>query len=186
MKNINYILLILFIFLTACKEKKGSSKEPAISAISIIKGQLNQLDTSFFQIEKFETIDGKTDTTYLKREEVKYLAKDFLSLPDISQNNYTENYTEERLIDETQNTLSITATANNEKQEIQKQIIIVPLDKFAKGNVQSIYIDRFVQTNDSLLQQKLFWEIDKYFRIGSIIQKGTKPEKIQVLKVTWE
>jgi len=186
MKNNNYILVILFLFFIACKEKKTSSKEPAISAISIIKGQLNQLDTSFFQITKFETTDGKTDTTYLKREEVRNVAKDFLSLPDITQNNYAENYTEERLIDETQNNLSITATAKNEKQEIQKQIIIVPLDKFAEGNVQSIYIDRFVQTNDSFLQQKLFWEIDKYFRIGSIIQKGTRPEKTQVLKVIWE
>jgi hypothetical protein len=186
MKNNSYILVILFTFLIACKEKKTSSKEPAISAVSIIKGQLNQLDTSLFKIMKFETMDGKTDTTYLKREEVRDMAKDFLSLPDISQNNYAENYTEERLIDETQNTLSITAMAKHENQEIQKQIIIVPLDKFATGNVQSIYIDRFVQTNDSLLQQKLFWEIDKYFRIGSIMQKGTQPEKTYVLKVTWE
>ena len=186
MKKIFGPLVLVFTLLIACKQKKKSSKEPAISAISIIKGQLNQLDTSLFQITKLETTDGKTDTAFVKREEVRGLAKDFLSLPDITQNDYAGNYTEERLIDETQNVLSITATAKNDKPEIQKQMIIVPLDKFAAGNVQSIYIDRIVQAKDSLLQQKLFWEIDKYFQVGNIIQKGILPEKTLVLKVTWE
>lgn len=186
MKKVFIICFISGFLLFSCKEKKEPLKDPAISVISIIKGQLNQLDTSFFQLTKFETVEGKTDTTYIKREDIRALAKDFLTLPDISQNNYTDNYSEERLIDETQNTLSITAVAKDEKLEIQKQIIIVPLDKFATGSVQSIYIDRFVQVNDSSLQQKLFWEIGKYFQVGSITQKGNEPEKTHVLKVTWE
>ena len=186
MKNNYYSLLVIFFFFTACKEKKDSSKESAISAISIIKGQVNHLDTSLYQIMKFETYDGKTDTSYLKREEVSNIAVDFLSLPDISQNDYTDNYIEDRLIDAGQNTLSITATAKTDKQEIQKQIIIVLLDDLATGKVQSIYIDRSVQVNDSTIQQKLFWQIDKYFRVGSIIQKGNMPEKTHMLKVTWE
>lgn len=172
--------------LTACKGKNETSKEPAISVISIIKGQVHHLDTSLFQIMKFETIEDKTDTSFLKREEVRNFAADFLSLPDITLNDYLDNYVEERLIDAGQNTLSITATAKKESLEIQKQIIITPLDEFATGNVQSIYIDRFVQTKDSTIQQKLFWQIDKYFRVVSIIQKGDLPEKTHILKVTWE
>jgi hypothetical protein len=62
----------------------------------------------------------------------------------------------------------------------------VPLDEFATGKVQGIYIDRFVQLNDSSIQQKLFWQIDKYFQVGSIIRKGNLPEKTHILKVTWE
>jgi hypothetical protein len=176
---------ILFLF-AACKEEKKSSKEPAISAISIIKGQVNHLDTSFYQLMKFETREGKTDSAYIKREDVKGLAAGFLSLPDITQNDYSANYEEDRLFEAGQNTLSITATAKNDKLEIQKQIIIVPLDKFATGKVQSIYIDRSVQVNDSSIQQKLFWQVDKYFQVGNIIQTGNQPEKIHLLKVTWE
>lgn len=186
MKNIFILLAFLSIGFSSCEEKKEKSNEPVISAISIIKGQLNHLDTSFYQISKIETIDGKADTAYLKREEVRGLASDFLSLTDISQKDYSENYIEERLIDEGQNTLSITATAKNEQQEIQKQIIIIPLDEFASGKVESIYIDRSVQIKDSSIQQKLFWQIGQYFQVGSIIQKGSAPEIIHIRKVKWD
>ena len=185
MKNYNYTLLIFCLALLSCKEKKKDKTEFGISAISIINGQVNKLDTSFYQIMKYDIQPGKTDTTYMKREEVRKMASDFLSLPDITKDNYAENYTEEKMLDETQNTLSITATAKNEKLEIQKQILIVPLDASAAGNVQSIFIDRLVQMNDSTIEQKLFWELDKYFQIGSIIQVGNNPEKIKTVKVTW-
>lgn len=186
MKNIFISLVFLSNVFNSCKEKKQTANEPVISAISIIKGQLNHLDTSFYQISKIETIKGKTDTTYLKREEVRGFAFSFLSLTDISQSNYSENYIEERLIDEGQNTLSITATAKNEQQEVQKQIIIIPLDELASGKVESIYIDRSVQMKDSSIQQKLFWQIGQYFQVGSIIQKGSDPEIIHIRKVKWD
>ena len=186
MKNIFISLVSFSIVFNSCKEKKENSHEPVISAISIIKGQLNHLDTSFYQISKIETINGKTDTTYLKREEVRGLASDFLSLTDISQSNYSKNYMEERLIDEGQNILSITATAKNEQQELQKQIIIIPLDELASGKVESIYIDRSVQIKDSSTQQKLFWQIGRYFQVVSIIQKGSDPEIIHIRKVKWD
>ncbi len=178
--------VVFGLLLISCNGNKEKKVEPGISAISIIKGQVNHLDTSLYQIMKYEMQDGKTDTAYLKREEVREWAASFLSLPDISKNNYSENYTEERLLDAEQNSLSITSTAKNEKMEIQKQIIIVPLDDMATGTVHSIYIDRLVQVKDSSIEQKLFWQIDKYFQIGNIIQVGSHPEKMKMLKVTWE
>ena len=182
-----YYIFILFVYVTTgCKEKKETSKGIAISVVSIIKGQVNHLDTSLYQIMKYETKNSKTDTSYLKREEVRGLANSFLNLPDISKNNYEDNYTEERLIDQGQNTLSIIATAKNEKLEIQKQIIIVPLDELAAGKVQSIYIDRFVQVNNIDTEQKLFWQVDKFFQAGNIIQAGGPGEKTEIIKVTWQ
>ena len=186
MKNLYYFIITILFFPVSCKEKKEETKEPPISALSIIKGQLNHLDTSFYQLMKFETQNGKTDSTYIKREEVRALATDFLSLNDISQADYFENYEEVRLIEADQNTLSITSTAKKTSEEIQKQIIIIPLDEVASGKVESIYIDRWAQINDSSIQQKLFWQIGQYFRIGSIIQQGNEPEIIHTLKVTWK
>lgn len=186
MKKILSLSILYATLLYSCTSPKKSNEEIPISALTIIKGQLNQLDTSLFQFTKLETTDGKTDTAYIKREEVRKLADDFLSLPDIAQSGYTDKYTEERLIDNMQHTLSITATAKNETLEIQKQIIIVPLDQYASGTVQSIYIDRYMETSEGSLQQKLFWEIDKYFQIASIYQPDNGPEKTLILKVFWE
>lgn len=186
MKKITGFIFSLILFICACRNKKKTTDEVPISAVSIIKGQINHLDTSLYQFTKYETVNGKTDTTWTNREEAKKLAGDFLSLPDITQKNYLSQYTEERLIDAAQNTLSITSTAKNEAAEIQKQIIIISLDKIESGNVSSLFIDRIKEVKDSLIEQKLFWEIDNFFQIGNIIQVKNQPEKSQMLKVAWE
>ena len=184
----NYVILPAFIaiFLAACKEKKETKQEPPISALSIIKGQLNGLDTSLYSIIKYEKADNITDTAYLKREEVRKLAAPFLTLPEIADKEYYENYTEERLIDAQQETLNITTTAKNENAEIQKQIMVITLADVSSGKVQSIFIDRYIPSKDSTVEQKLFWEIDNYFSIGSIIEKENQSEKTRFTKVVWQ
>jgi len=184
----NYLILptLVIILFIACKEKKETKEEPPISALSIIKGQLKELDTSLYSIIKYETADNITDTTYLRREEVRKFAAPFLSLPEIADREYYKNYTEERLIDAQQETLNITSTAKNENAEIQKQIMIITLADVSSGKVQSIFIDRYIPSKDSTIEQKLFWEVDKYFSIGSIIEKENQPEKTHFTRVTWQ
>ena len=191
MKNYLIVPALIVILLTACKEKKVSKKEealkePPISALSIIKGQLNHLDTSIYEVKKFETTGNVTDSAYLKQDEIRSLALPFLSLPDIADEKYYEKYTEDRLIDAQQNTLNITSISKSDTAEVQKQILIISLSPTANSTVQSIFIDRYISKGDSTIEQKLFWEIDKYFSIGSIIGKENQPEKTQTTKVTWQ
>ena len=186
MKNYLFIPALIIILFAACRGKKEAKQELPISVLSIIKGQLNHLDTSLYGIIKYETADNTTDSTYLKRDEIRKFAAPFLSLPEIADKNYYENYTEERLIDAQQETLSITTTAKNENAEIQKQIIVITLSDVSNGKVQSIFIDRYIPSKDSTIEQKLFWEVDKYFSIRSIIEKENQPDKIHHTKVTWQ
>jgi hypothetical protein len=183
-------LTILFL-LIACKGKKDVAKEKSkddqpISALSIIKGQLNDIDTSLYEIKKFETINNVTDSTYLRREEIRKIAAPFLSLPDIADEKYYEKYTEDKLIDIEQNTLNITSFSKSDTAEIQKQIIIVSISPTENSKVQSIFIDRYISKGDSTIQQKLFWVLDNYFSIRNIIEKENQPEKIHTTKVTWQ
>ena len=191
MKNYLIVPLLTATLLTACKEKKDSKKkeelkEPPISALSIIKGQLKHLDTSIYEVKRFETTGRVTDSSYLKQDEIRNLAGPFLSLPDIADENYYEKYTEDRLIDAQQNTLNITSISKSDTAEVQKQIIIISLSPTTNSTVQSIFIDRYISKGDSTIEQKLFWEVGKYFSIGSIIEKATQPEKIHTTKVAWQ
>ena len=186
MKNYLIIPVLIVISFSACKEKKEAKQESPISALSIIKGQLNRLDTSLYSLIKYETSDNITDSTYLKREEIRKFAAPFLSLPEIADKNYYNNYNEERLIDAQQETLNITSTAKNENAEIQKQIIVITLSDVSSGKVQSIFIDRYIPSKDSTIEQKLFWEIDKYFSIGTIVEKENQPDKTHFTKVAWQ
>src|SRR6186713_3552372 len=186
MKIYLFIPALIIILFVACKEKKEAKQELPISALSIIKGQLNHLDSSLYEIIKYETADNTTDSTYLKRDEIRKFAAPFLSLPEIADKNYYENYTEEKVIDAQQETLNITSTARNENAEIQKQIIVIALADVTNGKVQSMFIDRYIPSKDSTIEQKLFWEMDKYFSIGSIIEKENQPDKTHLTKVTWQ
>jgi|GEM_PF-1022791 len=192
MKNFLIISALTIIFFTACKEKKDpvKEKEPKedrpISALSIIKGQLNHLDTSIYEVKKFETTNNVTDSAYLKQDEIRKFAQPFLSLPEIADEGYYEKYTEDKLIDIEQNTLNITSIAKSDTAEIQKQIVIVSLSPTENSKVQSIFIDRYIAKGDSTIEQKLFWVLDSYFSIRNIIEKENQPEKILTTKVTWQ
>lgn len=191
MKNYLIAPILTATLLTACKQKKDLKKEEElkeapISALSIIKGQLNHLDTSIYEVKKFETTGNVTDSTYLKKGEIRNFAGPFLSLPEIADENYYEKYTEDRLIDAQQNTLNITSLSKSDTAEVQKQIIIISLSPTTNSTVQSIFIDRYISKGDSTVEQKLFWEIDKYFSIRTIIEKVNQPEKIQSTKVAWQ
>jgi hypothetical protein len=192
MKNYLFLAALLVMLLAACKRKRDPEKEKEvkeerpISALSIIKGQLNDIDTSLYEIKKFETINNVTDSTYLRREEIRKIAAPFLSLPDIADEKYYEKYTEDKLIDIEQNTLNITSFSKSDTAEIQKQIIIVSISPTENSKVQSIFIDRYISKGDSTIQQKLFWVLDNYFSIRNIIEKENQPEKIHTTKVTWQ
>lgn len=187
MKNYWVIPVIAVSLFTACKGKKDEKQEPSISAVSVIKGQLHQLDSSMYFFIKVERNGNKNDTTYLRRDEIRSLAEPFLSLQDVTDKNNYKKYTEEKLIDAQQETLNITSTLNDgEEAEIQKQIIIVGMDGQSNGKVQSIFIDRAINSADSTIEQKLFWQIDKYFTIGTIITKENQPEKTSYTKVEWQ
>jgi hypothetical protein len=176
----------LFVLASSCKNKSKAKEETPISVISIIKGQVQHLDTSLYQFTKYQKKEDHPDTSWINREEAIRLASDFLTLPDISQKNYRSDYTEERLIDAAQNILSITAIAKKEDAEIQKQIIIINLDELASGKVSSLYFDRIKQVRDTVIEQKLFWEIDKFFQEGTSILVNNQQEKTELLKVSWQ
>ena len=186
MKSYVFAFAGCLIFLVSCKNKKKDPEEAFVSSASIIRGQVNHIDTSLYQITKYSTTEDQTDTVFLKREELREEAQSFLELPDITVKDLQKKYTQEQIIDAGQNTLSITSVANDSTLEIQKQIIIVGLEDGNSGEVRSIFIDRIRNYPDSSIEQKLYWEVDKFFRIANIIQKENSPEKTSLIKVTWE
>ncbi len=187
MKNYLIIPALSVILFSACKEKKGSNEEVPISAISIIKGQLKKLDSSMYAFTKYEKNDNKTDTAYLKREEIRKFAEPFLLLPDIADKKIYQKYTEERLIDAQQETLNIISTLKEgENSVVQRQIMIIGMADVSSGKVKSIFIDRYVNSGDSTIEQKLFWELDKFFTVDNLIQKDNHNDKYHYTKIAWQ
>jgi hypothetical protein len=182
--------LPLFFFIISCGNKKDESSTPEdiFPVLSFIRSQVAHVDTSFYQIVKLDIIDStRTDTTYVKREDFRHLAKDFLELPDLEEKQYRGRFTEKRFFDETLNRIIITCLPNDASKEMmQRQELVVIPDPFSEeGKVNSIIIHMVSNSRDSSVEKKLLWQADKSFQVTTITQNPNSPEKITTTKVVW-
>ncbi len=187
MKKYFALLFPFMLAVSACKSKKEEPEKKFVSVLSLIESQVAQVDTSLYSIIKIEQKDSlPADTTYIRREEFRAAAKDFLSIPDLSDKKVAKRYKEETLFDETINRVVITYTPQNpDKEEIQKQELLVKPNAATGDKVNNIIINRVISNRDSFMKQNMLWRMDKSFQVATIIQKPGKPEKTTTVKVTW-
>lgn len=186
MKFLYYLLFSVVFF--SCKEKNKRSAPDAefFPVLSYIKGQVAQIDTSLASIIQIEkTNNGQPDTTYIKREDFKMVAKEFLQLPDISSAEIKEDYEVTNMYDDLLDAFIFTYTTNDEEHEIKKQDVILEPQTDGKSKIKSIVIDKWVTRDDSTIHQNMLWDADKRFLIITKIDKAGQPEKIKTQEVKW-
>lgn len=178
LSTIHALLLMLF-FYYGCKQKKND----VFPAIDFIKGQIANVDSSVYRIVKLIPITDSTyDTAYVKREDFKKLAKDFVETPDISKT-FGGKYNEERMMNNELGLAVFIATPKDEGLEVRRQEVRIlpgPPDE-----VQSIYIERLKTDKDSSVLKRMTWYTDKKFQIITITQKKDTPEKTSIIEVVW-
>lgn len=187
MKKYLVLSLPFILALPACKSKKKEPEKKYVSVLSLIESQVAHVDTSLYSIIKIEQTDSlPPDTTYIPREEFRTAAKDFLSIPDLSDKKVAKRYKEETMFDQTINRVVITYTPENPSgEEIQKQELLVTPNAATGDKVNNIIINRVIGNRDSLKKQNMLWLMDKSFQVATTLQKPGKPEKITTVKVTW-
>ncbi|HEX7844161.1 MAG TPA: hypothetical protein VF476_00090 [Chitinophagaceae bacterium] len=176
------------VLLSACKEKSNDNNEQEVffPALSFIQSQVAHVDTSIYSIIKLNYIDSiRTDTEYIRREDFRLQAKDFLSLPDISSSKLRKRYKEDKqYLTDLERVLLTYLPVDPEKENIQRQEVLISPD--ATGDkVNSIIIDYVSNTKDSLVEKKLLWRVDRSFQVTIIKQKPGQPETITTTKVIW-
>ena len=183
----NSILLFLIVVI-ACKqkEKEKTPTETFFPVLSFIKSQVAHVDTSFYQITKVTWPDSlHTDTTYIKREDFRGLAEDFLEIPDISVPKYKDLYAEEKFYDEGMNKVILTyRPKNSDTSIIQRQEVLINHNQFG-DNVNSFIIYLTITNEDSSVEKKLLWQVDRSFNVVTSVQKPGQTETSQRFKVIW-
>ena len=179
-KNRLLLLLSFAVFYWSCKEKKND----VFPALDFIKGQIARVDTSLYPIMKLvPTSDSTYDTTYVKREDFKTLAKDFVETPDISKQ-FNGKYVEERMMNNELGMAVFIATPKDENLEVRRQEVrIVPNPP--NDQIQSIYIEKFNERGDSSVMKRMTWYTDNKFQIITITGKKDEPEKTSEIEVVW-
>lgn len=188
MKFLNLAGFLTALYLVSCsnKEKTTEESEPIFPVVPYIQSQVAHVDTSLYSILELNYRDSvNTDTQYIRREDFRKLATDFLELTDISGKKYRGRYKEEKLFDETMNRVILRYTpVDPAKEIIQKEEILIAPDP-SGDNVTSIYIEQLINNRDSSMRKLLLWQVDKSFSVTTIIQKPGEAETTSIRKVTW-
>lgn len=188
MKKLLLLLVAGTLILPGCKSKEKEPEKKYVSIISLIKKQVEHVDTSLYPILKITTVDSlPPDTVYIPREEFASAAKDFLDIPDLSNPKVAKKYKEEQArYDESLNRVVITYTPlNYEKEEIKKQELLITPNEAAGDKVSNVIVLREINNKDSFLQKKMLWQMDKSFQVVTTRQKPGMPEKVTIVKVSW-
>lgn len=188
MRNYLPLLFSVIILVPSCKQKKKEEDKHFISVVSLIKKQVEHVDTSVYNIIKTVYIDSlHIDTAYIQREQFADIAKDFLDIPDLSDKKVAKRYKEDPAVqDEMLNRVIITYTPiNPDKEEVKKQELLATPVPGQEARVNNIIIIREISNRDSFLQKKMLWQLDKSFQIVTTSQKPGKPEVTSTTKVTW-
>jgi hypothetical protein len=152
--------------------------------MDFIKGQVAGVDTSVYRILKLVAVTDSTyDTTYVKREDFKKLAKDFLETPDISKE-FGGKYTEERMMNNELGLAVFIATPKDEDLEVRRQEVRILPDP-PNDKVKSIYIEKLNGNKDSSILKRMTWYADRKFQVITITQKKNEAEKTSVMQVIW-
>jgi hypothetical protein len=167
--SVSAAFLLTILFYCSCKQKKND----VFPAIDFIRGQIANVDTSVYRILKLVPVTDSTyDTTYVKREDFKSLAKDFLETPDISKK-FDGKYTEERMMNNELGLAVFIATTNDEDLEVRRQEVRILPDP-PNDKIKSIYIERLNGNKDSSVLKRMTWYADRKFQVITINRKMKK------------
>lgn len=188
MKNQKILALMacFILFLIACKTKeKKAEKNNFIPAQSIINDQLKDIDTALYTIIRINYRDSThSDTEYIRREDIRLVSKDFLDLPELSP----EKYTEENIPGPAGNLSTISyKPIQPGKEDVQRLDFIIDPDlaDIGKSVIKSIYIDRGFSNKDSSMQKRMLWLVDKSFQVSITRQLPGQPEINTRYRVIW-
>ena len=186
MKKIWLLPLFAFtlIIYTSCKGKSKTNDYWPV--LSFIGGQVRLVDSSLNSIMKIERMDSDTtwDTSYIRHEEFRALAHDFLETPDLTNNSIGKNYKEEKTYDPTlDRIIYIYTPIKGEPELIRQEVVIAPQDTSYK--IRSIIFEKIKDQKDSVIHQRLLWLADEKFQVVNIIEKNGQPVSSKTTEVIW-
>lgn len=189
-QKIIFTLFISCLFYISCKpkeDKKDEKKEGFFPVLSYIKSQVAHVDTSLYMIRKLVSVDSTWDTSYIKREEFRNYAADFLDLPDLSDKTIAASYDESKFFDASLNRAIMTYSPKDKSEQIQREEVTIEPGAGEPDKVKNIIVDKLIVSKDSTtVTKRLLWVVDESFQVTTIIQKNGMPDSTQTTKITWE
>ncbi len=191
LKNI-LLLFIATLFILTCKQKKVAVLPQQISqpnnsffpVTQYILGQLNELDSLPVTPLKITSINGKIDSVWIKREDIRSFAQPFLT-PIIDSITCHKYFSEKSFLDQTINAFTFSYDPINklpDSIELKRWDVYVDPEN---NKVKRIFIvKQLIDTKISQIIQ-LTWKSDYYCKITTISEKPGVQPKIKEEQLIW-
>ncbi len=192
-KLFTFLIAGLLIILSACHSKNTdvpagkNTKEPQtiFPVTDFLKGQLRQIDSMPVTPLKTVTVNGKTDSAWLKRESIRLFAAPFL-IPVIDSLTMAPYFSEKSFLDQTINAVTFSYDASAKLPDSIKlrhwDVYIDP----QTGTVQRIYLVKESVENSTNTTTQLTWKTGQWCSIRMIMQKTGKDPEIKEERMIWD
>lgn len=179
---------LLLIFASCHSEENGTIvKNKAADTTNIfpvtsfLKAQLKEIDSLPVTPLKAVSENGKTDSTWLKREDIRKNATPFLT-PLIDSATMISFFSEKSFLDQTINAFTF---SYDPKVKLPDSINLTHWDVYMNSQTNKIERIYLVKENADTTKQ-LTWVVNKWYSIRTIIQEPGKEAKIKEEKMIWD
>lgn len=199
--KINYLFLILIsISIVSCNQSKPvpvttpidstqqKTEEKKIDSFfpvtSFLRGQMVITDSLPITPLHFFTVNGKTDSAWLKPNELHAFLQPFFS-PAITSTNLTSLFKETSFNDLSLNAVTFTYDPT---QQLPDSLNLRHWDVYINpqtGKVFKVYIVKNIKENNKTYIQQLTWQVGEYAKIVNIYTEG-KIATIKEDKFVWK
>jgi len=188
-KLLSFLVPAFFTFFTACSGKTNNAPstnnstqtENIFPVTDFLKGQLRILDSMGVTPLKIISANGKTDSVWLKREDIRKNATPFLQ-PVIDSANMYALFSEKSFLDQTINAFTF---SYDPKNRLPDSIKLTHWDVYTDPQTNSIARIYLVKENADTTSQ-LTWLVNKWYSIRTIIQLPNGQPQIKEEKIIWD
>lgn len=193
-KLFTYISLSIFLFCSSCHSGKNTNEfstnvtqenKSIFPVTDFLKGQLRLTDSMQSTPLKITVSNGKADSIWLKREDVRSGAVPFLT-PIIDSATMSSFVSEKSFLDQTINAFTF---SYDPKVKMPDSIKLIHWDVYVNpesGTVQRVYLVKETAENDTNIITQLTWVTDKWYSIRTITQLPEKEPEIKEEKMIWD
>ena len=190
-------LVFIIFFLFGCKEHpsqttqqniKDSTEEAAFFPVTeFIRGELAQIDSLPVTPLKIITVDGKEDSIWMKKKDIRDFAYPFLQ-PKIDTSNFKNLFSQRSFLDQTINAFTFSydpIAALPDTLQLRRWDVYIDA---TKNKVKRIYLLKELNEKSAVTNQtiQLTWTAGHWCKITTISEQENKSPKIREEKMIWD
>ncbi len=169
----------------ATKPVADTTKEKFLPVTEFLLGELRDLDSIQLAPLKIVTVNGKSDSTWMKREDIRVFVQPFLH-PVIDTANLSSLFSQKSFLDQTLHAYTFTY---DPKGDLPDSLTLNHWDVYIdpeRNRFTRIYMVKQKTTDDVTETMQLTWKANELAMITTIKEEKGKDPEIREEKLIWK